>query len=164
MDSALTVGDLYEEFQDDLRAYAARLTRDRQAADDLVQEAFVRALGHVPLLQQLRRPQRQAWLHLTARRLYLDHCSARLREEALLARLACEADAASGTAEPIAPEVAADLLARLPQTERELLTKRYLVGMTSQELAAQLGVAPGTVRYRLHLAIQKLRHHHGSSS
>lgn len=53
----LTLEELYREYAEGLQAYAVRLTRETQAAEDLVQEAFIRTLGHLQLLAQFNVPQ-----------------------------------------------------------------------------------------------------------
>lgn len=50
-----------------------------------------------------------------------------------------------------------DLLRNLPQDLSDLIFKRYWLGLSSQEIGDQLGVPASTVRYKLHLAIKRLR-------
>jgi len=150
----MTFADLYGEFEEKLHAYALKLARDPHAADDLVQETFIRVLGHLPLLEQLNRYQRRAWLYQTLKNLFLDRRAARQREAALLARLAQEAEP---YAEPDEGDLDSDLFALVPEPYRDLLEKRYRLGLTSREIANELGIPAATVRSRLHLAIKKLR-------
>ncbi len=49
----MTLADLYDEFEGWLRRYALRLAWEPDRADDLVQETFIRAMAHLPLLEQL---------------------------------------------------------------------------------------------------------------
>lgn len=146
--------DLYEEFKEGLQAYAFRLAREAQVAEDLVQETFIRALGHLALLEQLNLHQRRAWLCQTAKNLFLDRRAARLREEAAIAQLSLEMDT---FVPPIEPGVMEELLSRVPESFREVVEMRYGLGMTSQEIGEELGIPPATVRSRLHLAITRLR-------
>lgn len=48
-------------------------------------------------------------------------------------------------------------LAALPFSQREVLTLRYLEGMSYEELAGVIGCALGTIRSRIHYAKQALR-------
>lgn len=150
----LTLEELYSEYAEGLQAYAARLTRDVQAAEDLVQEAFIRTLGHLQLLEQLNVHQRRAWLCQTVKRLFLDQRAWRAREVALLAQLSLETE---GFVPPVEPELMATLLARVPESCRQVLEMRYALGMNSTEIGEELGLPPATVRSRLHLAIARLR-------
>ena len=57
------IADLYTTEREALLRYAGSLTHDRSRAEDLVQEAFVRAMSHLDLLVDLTRGQRRAWLY-----------------------------------------------------------------------------------------------------
>lgn len=148
----MTLADLYEQYEAGLQAYALRLGRDADLAADLVQETFIRSLGHLPLLDQLNRHQCRAWLCQTLKHLFLDRQAARQREQAALARFAAEAETVVLPEEP-----ASGLFELVPAGDRELLDKRYRLNLTSRQIAEELGVSAATVRYRLHLAIQRLR-------
>jgi DNA-directed RNA polymerase specialized sigma24 family protein len=43
----MTVAELHEDYGEALARYAFRLVRDDDQADDLVQETFIRILGHL---------------------------------------------------------------------------------------------------------------------
>ena len=150
----LNADELYGEYAEGLQAYANRLTRDPQAAEDLVQEAFIRTLGHLQLLEQLNTHQRRAWLCQTVKRLFLDRWASRAREATALAQLSLEAE---GYVPPVEPELMAALLAWVPESCRQVLEMRYALGMNSTEIGEELGLPPATVRSRLHLAITRLR-------
>ena len=150
----MTIADLYDEYEPLLHAYALKLGRDPHLADDLVQETLIRSMGHLQLLDQLDSHQRRAWLYQTLKNLYLDRRSARQREQALVARLSLETETART---PDDSELGFDLFDLVPENDRELLEKRYRLGFTSREIAAELGVPAATVRSRLHLAISRLR-------
>ena len=150
----MTVTDLYEEFEGKLHHYAMRLVRDSHRADDLVQETFIRGMAHLELLEQLNQHQRRAWLCRTLKNLFLDEQNARRRQEALVEQLTWETSSATNPLEEMMLPNPFDLV---PGRYRELLEKRYVLGMTSQEIAEDLGIPAATVRSRLHLAIKELR-------
>lgn len=150
----LTLEELYSGYAEGLQAYAARLARDVQLAEDLVQEAFIRTLGHLHLLEQLNPHQRRAWLCQTVKRLFLDRRASRARETAAIAQLSLETE---GYVPPVEPELMATLMARVPESCRQVLEMRYSLGMNSTEIGEELGLPPATVRSRLHLAIARLR-------
>jgi RNA polymerase sigma-70 factor (ECF subfamily) len=54
-------------------------------------------------------------------------------------------------------EGAAAMLARLSEADQQIVTLAVLHGMNGRELAATLGVKPGTARVRLHRALNRLR-------
>ena len=49
------------------------------------------------------------------------------------------------------------LMQRLPAQQREILTLRVAVGMSTEETAAALGMSTGAVRVAQHRALGKLR-------
>lgn len=53
--------------------------------------------------------------------------------------------------------MARDLLSLLPDTQRELLILRVVVGLSSEEVADVLDMTPGAVRVAQHRALSKLR-------
>jgi RNA polymerase sigma-70 factor (ECF subfamily) len=150
----MTLTDLYEEYELELRRYARRLARDPHRVDDLVQETYIRAMGHLDLLDLLEPYQRRAWLYRTLKNLFLDGESARQREEALIEQVAQDVPFASYRPQEVIWPNPFDLV---PEKYRDLVRKRYILGMTSQEIASELGIPAATVRSRLHLALKKLR-------
>jgi RNA polymerase sigma-70 factor (ECF subfamily) len=150
----MTLADLYEAFEGELHRYAIRLVRDSDQADDLVQETFIRAMANLELLGQLNIHQRRAWLYRVLKNLFLDAQNRRRREQALMEQLTQEAQFAS---DPWTEMMSPDMFELVPERYRELLQKRYLLGMTSEEIGTELGIPAATIRSRLHLAIKRLR-------
>ena len=153
----MTLGDLYDEFGPRLRRYAASLARDAYQADDLLQETFIRATVHRALLRQLNRYQRQAWLYRVLKNLFIDEQRSRQRQEDLVEQLTQQAEIAPFTPDDL---VFTDLLEMASDSDRELLEQRYVLGMTSREIAEELDIPPATVRSRLRLVIKRLRAHY----
>jgi RNA polymerase sigma-70 factor, ECF subfamily len=150
----MTLADLYEEYEAALWRYARTLTQDGDRADDLVQETFIRAMGHLGLLVLLKPYQRRAWLYRTLKNLFLDEQRSRQRQEILVEQLGRDMPV-----EEFPPQemILSDPLRLVPERFRELVEKRYLLGMNSQEIAEELGIPAATVRSRLHLALKDLR-------
>jgi RNA polymerase sigma-70 factor (ECF subfamily) len=150
------VSSLFQAYSAQLTRYAASLARDRDQADDLVQEAFIQAAAHKDLLAQLDGHQRRAWLYKVVKNRFIDQVRAHKRRLDLLQKLADRLNSEESTTE-YAGEV--DLFERVPSRFRSLLVERFVFGMTSEESALRLSVPAATVRSRLRLAIQWLRTH-----
>ncbi len=142
---------LYRRYRDWVHRLAWRYTGNEQDALDVLQETFIYLLQKLPNL------------HLTASMttfLYpvVKHLSLNLRrrrhpetdEEILLA-----IPAPAAQSEPRAELAAA--LAALSEEQREVVLMRFLDDMSLDEIAAALDVPTGTIKSRLHRALETLR-------
>ena len=152
----LLVNTLYTTYEAQLRRYAEGLTHDYDQADDLVQEAFIRAADHAGLLEQLDGPQRRSWLYTVVKNRFIDHLRAARRKQAKLQALA-ELVTRDEPSTEYAGEI--NLFERVPGRFKSLLIERYVQGLTSDEIALRLHVPAATVRSRIRLAITWLRTH-----
>lgn len=149
----MEVQELYDSFHREMTAYAVSMTKNRDAAEDLVQETFLRALTHWEDVQGLGRGPCRAWLYKTARNLYIDQVRRLSREVPqtgeLLERESFEEDLSQG--------MVAQLVGRLPETERAIFILRYFEGYNARELGEMFSLPPATVRSRLASAKGRLR-------
>jgi RNA polymerase sigma-70 factor (ECF subfamily) len=135
-------------------ALCVRLTADPDAAEDLVQDAFLRMLRY-------RRSFRGAarfttWMYSLTRNLCLDHVRSARRKEAAAGAWARETSQTShGDDRRLA--LLEEALARLPLEQREVLVLRRFHGLTSAELGEILSCSAGAVRLRVHRALQALK-------
>lgn len=152
----MTIRELYEDYESQLNRYAERLARDPNRADDLVQETFIRAMGHLPLLEDLKPYQRRAWLYRTLKNRFIDEERARKRQQVAYEELAQEP---SLDDLPVPSVIVATLIGQAPERYQEVLYERYILGKTSQQIGDELGVNPATIRSRLFLARKWLAAH-----
>lgn len=117
---------------------------DLAEAEDVVQEAFVRAMADPRRFDALDNPE--AWLRTAA----VNRARSRARRRQLAERILGhhrEVVAPVGAPEERIALVAA--LRRLPWSQREALGLHYLADLPVHEVAATLGVPVGTVKARL---------------
>lgn len=139
-----------------LLTYTEKLLNDRHAAEDVVQETFIRAWSHAERLCSTEGSVR-GWLMTVARNLVIDRMrSAVTRREYIGTHdrdtiLPDHADAVLATMQ------AAGLLQQLSHEHREVLLHTYLCDRTVQETARILGIPTGTVKSRQHYALDRLR-------
>lgn len=140
-----------------LRRYAFALTRDRDTADDIVQDCLERALRKRHLWK--RRGSVRSWLFRILYRQSIDH-HRRLRTDTI------QADTQmidSAVTQPANQEQRIDCLKigealdRLPAEQRAVLLLAALEGLPYDEIADITGVPVGTVRSRLSRARETLR-------
>ncbi|MET9604940.1 sigma-70 family RNA polymerase sigma factor [Streptomyces sp. NPDC006512] len=135
----------------DVWRYVAYLSSDSQAADDLTQDVFLRALGALPRFEG--RSSARTWLLSIARRTVVDS----VRHAAARPRTADRADwqAAAEQAQPRGVPgfddgiALAELLAGIPAERREAFVLTQLLGMPYADAAAAIGCPVGTVRSRV---------------
>jgi len=154
-DGEVRFARLCEELRPDLYRFAYWLARDRAVAEDVVQEALLRAWRSRDSLAEsgAARP----WLLTIVRR---EH--ARLYERKRHDTVSVDALVESESAELAAAvdqettDVRRAILA-LEDDYREPLVLQVLMGLTTQEIADQLGLTQAAVLTRLFRARHKLR-------
>ena len=122
------------------------------AAEDLVQETYIRAMTHLEDLEASSRSQRRAWLYKTARNLYIDQVR-RLSRETCVEE---EQLSLASFEEDLTQTAVRQLVNRLPESERALFSLRYFAGYNATELGDMFGLSPSTVRARLAAARRRL--------
>lgn len=140
-----------------LRRYARALTRDINAADDLVQDCLTRALSKVHLWQ--KGTDLRAWLFTILHNQYVNHVRRAVREGAAVGLSDSEPLLTSAPNQSKRLELR-DLeraIARLPEEQRSVLLLVGLEGMRYEEVAQVLDVPVGTIRSRLSRGREMLR-------
>ncbi|MCG5052017.1 MAG: sigma-70 family RNA polymerase sigma factor [Myxococcales bacterium] len=142
-----------------LKKLATDLTRNAEAAEDLVQDAFLAVLRRPPPAVSPPLDMR-AYLAGVVRNLYRMAVRTDVRRERR------ESLVSPPAAEP-APDLLADRASaaaallqevdRLSEPYRSTLLLRYYEGLEPQEIAGRLGLPPATVRKRNQLALDRLR-------
>lgn len=128
-----------------LVAQLASLTGDVTEAEDLVQEAFARAVGHWSRICRYDNPE--AWLRTVAMNLARSRWRRGKRGAAVLLRLrASYEDAAAPSPDHVA---LVEALRRLPAAQREALVLFHVADLSVEQIAGELGVPTGTVKARL---------------
>ncbi len=157
--------DAFEQFFERYRTLIYRtaygLTGDHGAAEEILQDTFVRAYRHRASLRPDVSPV--PWLHRVA----LNLCYSRLGRRRLQAGPIGAAEVATlrdGSVEPAEwaereelRRAVRDGIAALPHKHQSVVVLYYLHGLSLQETSAVLGIRLGTVKSRLHYALETLR-------
>jgi RNA polymerase sigma-70 factor (ECF subfamily) len=151
------IRSLYEEHGRSVLAYATRLTGDRAAAEDVVQETFLRAWKNEDKLVEGKGSVR-GWLLTVARNIVTDRARARAVRPTEVAEVAdrppVDVDHSDAVVNTM---VVLDALDQVSPEHREVLVELYYKGRSVAEAATALGVPPGTVKSRSFYALRALR-------
>jgi RNA polymerase sigma-70 factor (ECF subfamily) len=150
--------ELIRRWAQPLRRHVARVAGDGHAADELVQDIWLRVLQAIARLQD---PGKfRSWLFGIAHRRLMDELRERygrsIDEAVEPDTLASEPASGALDREFAAGELERGL-SRLPVAERDVLSMFYLEELSLAEVAQSLSVPVGTVKSRLFRARQLLR-------
>ena len=153
-DTALSA--LFRRYSAPIKYYLRRIT-DHAAADDLAQSVWLEV---VKSIDRLRNPVSfRAWLFRIARNKALKSLG-HSKDLTGFEDAALDAIAAGDPLEDLGNLDGADVhagLARLKPAQREVLTLRFIEGMSYEEIAQVIDRKTGTVRSRIHYAKKALR-------
>jgi RNA polymerase sigma-70 factor (ECF subfamily) len=153
-----TMEQLFAALESSLLSYALRLTKELSAAEDLVQEAFMKLQAQ---FKEVREPRR--WLYRTVHNLALNH----QRQARKIIPLDPDSPDAGETADPcplpdeqIARSEGIGLvrltLETLDERSRELIRLKFTENLSYKEISERTGLKTGHVGYLLHHALKDM--------
>ncbi|HEU0179980.1 MAG TPA: sigma-70 family RNA polymerase sigma factor [Blastocatellia bacterium] len=146
---------LFRLLQEPLYRYIFNLVGARALAEDILQEVFILIYRKIRWLREpdLLRPwayriaTREAFKHLKRERRWSD----KIEDESVLS------DLPAPSRDDLAPELIAQLVARVSPASRAVIVLHYLHEMPLAEIAEVMGVAVGTVKSRLAYGLDMMR-------
>ena len=155
---------LYDRHSRAAYSLAYRLMNGRQAAEDLLQDSFIkvwRSAGGY----RVGRGSVRTWILSIVRNRAIDQ----FRSDASRRRTRDEVEASTPTSYPseafaetwrnTQQEQMREVLKMLPQEQLRILELAYFSGYTHVEIAERLSLPLGTVKGRMRLGLEKLRNH-----
>ena len=150
----LDYGELYERYATDVLRVSYFYLGDRQKAEDVCQDVFVRLMTNAPDLQEGRE---KAWLLKVALNRCRDLWRGAWMKRVVLGSPAFEAIPAPDDSERRDDEEAVmQAIHRLPAPFREAILLYYYQGFGISEIAEMLDLPEGTISSRLSRARKKL--------
>lgn len=151
-------GELVARHQGRVRGWLRHLCGDHAEADDLAQEAFVRAWTRLGDLKDAARFS--SWLMRIAYNEFLQSRRRAQKRQRLAERLATEQDVHRNTAPAEDPEHTVELervLSILSERERAVVVLNYAYGYSHGEVSELTGLALGTVKSLIQRGNRKVR-------
>ncbi|MGJ8672874.1 RNA polymerase sigma factor [Rubritalea sp.] len=148
-----SIEDHFYQEETPLLHYAYRLVRRKEVAEELVQEAFLRAHQHWSSVENPK-----PWLYRAVRNLALNYLRKHKRESL--------SDEEANTAFEELPDKQANqletasklrhLMGELEEVDRELIRLKYEENLSYAVIAEKLNISIGNVGYRLHHLLKSL--------
>lgn len=138
-----------------LRRYARALLRDREAADDLVQDCLERALTRLENWRTGESPRR--WLFTIMHHLFVDQTRRVKRRETMPIEAAEEMASPAMQVENVASREILEALQAISPERRAALVMVAIEGFSYAEAAEMLGIPAGTLMSRISRGRDDLR-------
>ena len=153
------LADLYEEYYDKVARYVYVHIGDKEEAEDIAGEVFLKALMSLKSYREQGVPM-QGWLFRIAHNLTVDY----LRRMDNRRTVPIDPVMLTGSDNPLDAaekniefERVTEAMKQLTAEQREVINLRFLGGFTSREVGGILGKSDGAVREMQRAAIEKLR-------
>jgi RNA polymerase sigma-70 factor (ECF subfamily) len=160
------LSDLYRRYAGSVYSLAYRTVKDREVAEELLNEAFVRVWRQAPHFD-VQKGKFSTWLMSITRNLGIDVLRSQRARPQRAEGAATEdvpidvpderADVESDVWNAERRRIVRDALSLLPGAQRQALELAYFDGLTQVEISNLLGDPLGTTKTRMRLGIQKLR-------
>lgn len=150
-------GLLYDRYQPDILRYLLHRVRDRELAEDLTQQVFLKAWQAIPRYEQRGVPF-NAWLYRMAHNQMVDHYRTRRPTTDLEGvDIPQDAEAEERVMRRELRDHLAHALERLSEDHRQVLTLRFLMDKSAREIGEIMGRKEVTVRGLQLRALRALR-------
>ncbi len=150
---------MYDQYAAMILRVAARVTGNRAAAEDLVQDVLV-FLWERPQAFDPDRGRLRAWLAMLAHRRSVDWVRREIRRRELVEQIMPDQDGGPAADEAVIDaDVAArvrNAIARLPSPQRMAVELAYFQERTYRQVAVDLGIPEGTVKSRIRAALRTI--------
>lgn len=146
--------EIYEKYYPELLRWCLAACRDKELAEDLVQETFLKALRNADTVEDLGPSQCRAWLYRTMKNLLYDRYRRALLEAGYLQQIEEDATYLDPGIQQTEMKL---ILQKLTPEDRMLFTLRYMEDYNASEISEMLHMNAGTIRAKLFRCRKKLK-------
>lgn len=150
---------LYRNYYDQIFRYCAHRLFDRNTAEDITSEVFLKVVQNIGRFNVNGEPQFRSWLYRIATNEVNNHLRKKVGRDGLFERFSEQTNDDTND-----PESSAEKLALLKKAifalkpkYQTVITLRFFENLKLTEIAAVLGCSPGTARSWLARALAKIR-------
>lgn len=153
---------LFERYNKRIFNFLGRMTLDRDLAEDLTQNVFLRLIRYRSSFKEGARFQ--AWIFQIARNVFADHYQAHKTKMSGFVRMdnvnddVADADETAGIAER--EQLLHRSMALLSEEQRELLVLTRFQHMKYEDVAQVFNTSVANIKVKVHRAIAQLREHY----
>lgn len=140
---------VYEKYNRDFIAYAKSITKNKDKALDLVQDAYISAIEREEIFNVMNEYQIKGWFFTTIKNKNIDN----IRKGRKMTYL--DNEEIFGGIETFEEKlIMKEVLNKLPKKNKEVLVLKYEMNLNSREIGKILKISPSTVRSRLSKSLE----------
>ncbi|MCZ6544754.1 MAG: sigma-70 family RNA polymerase sigma factor [Chloroflexi bacterium] len=148
-------GALYDRYHEELLAYARRRVPSLEDAEDLVEQAFYKALRSIE--RKSSASAFNVWLFHIAKNLITDFYRTRKQHDPIFEELSTMASAEDQVLRQEMGGQLGQAVAELTERQQAVIHLRFVEGLEYPEIASKLGCGASTVRVTQMRALRSLR-------
>jgi RNA polymerase sigma-70 factor (ECF subfamily) len=149
---------VYDTYSAALLNLIIHWTKDLEAAENLLQDVFVKAWRNRDQYDSSR-GRLFTWLYNIARNCSIDYLRSKVYKQGKTSVLNINSQLLLPTVNMVFPDTVGlrNMINKLRHEEKKMIELKYFSGLTQQEIATMLNIPIGTVKTRINCAIKKLR-------
>ncbi len=151
----LTLENAWNDVASNLRGYIRSHVNDHAAAEDILQDVFLKAHRRGDQLASVKKIE--GWLFLITRNAVIDHYRKSKPSEELPENLAAENESEEHECAEKLRGAFRQMIFNLPQPYREALVLTEFDGLTQKEMAERLGISISGAKSRVQRGREKLK-------
>lgn len=157
--------EVFRHFAPRVKGFLIKSGADESLAEECMQDVMA-TLWHKAHMYDPARASVATWVFTIARNRKIDLLRryARPEPEDLSWGPQAEPDQADAIALQQDTERLAEAMRQLPEKQRQLIERAYFGDLTHSEIAAETGLPLGTIKSRIRLALERLRHAMGNEA